>query len=231
MFYAKFVSIFNFLFPKKCVSCGKFGDYLCPSCFATLSFDVPLRCLVCGKSAIYGLTHPACKNKYSIDGAFCGVVYAKSTRKLIASLKYSPYVKRVSFLLSQLVWENVSQNEGFSEILRLQPTLVPIPLSQGKMRKRGYNQAHILAKELGKQLGLTVKDCLNRIKDTKPQFGLTRKERRENVIGSFALKDIINKDILLVDDVLTTGATVMEAAKILKQNGANYVWALCVAAD
>lgn len=118
--------------------------------------------------------------------------------------------------------------------------LVPIPLSGKRARKRGYNQAYILAKQIGRQLSLSVVDALARTKDTKPQFGLTKSERFNNMKNTFNIKDTFRKtrssvvhhaSILLVDDVLTTGATVMEAAKVLKKNGIQKVWALCVAAD
>lgn len=227
-----FLDIF---FPKVCVSCKKFGDYICPSCFALISFAVPNRCLLCGKFSMCGLTHLKCKTKYSIDGAFCGILYSSVARRIIASLKYSPYVYKISTFLVQLTYESITQNEAFVNVLQKNPVLIPIPLFKKKIKKRGYNQSYVLAKEMGKKFNLPVVDLLTRIKDTKPQFGLTKIQRINNIKNVFDLKKEFKyqniNSAFLIDDLLTTGSTVIEAAKVLKKNGVKNVWSICMAAD
>jgi competence protein ComFC len=112
---------------------------------------------------------------------------------------------------------------------------VPIPLSTSKLRKRGYNQAEILAKELAKKFNFPVRNLLLRAKETKTQVGLTNLQRKLNVHQVFELINqkslIINQKIFLVDDVATTGSTLSEAAKILKKKGAKKVFGLTLARD
>lgn len=102
-------------------------------------------------------------------------------------------------------------------------------------RKRGYNQTMLLAEGLVKRLRSTVLDCLTRVKNTKTQVGLSKDDRRGNITDAFALKYPVNKNItksqqvFLIDDVVTSGATLREAAKVLKKAGFEHVWGLTLA--
>ncbi|MBF8249873.1 MAG: Phosphoribosyltransferase [Candidatus Levybacteria bacterium] len=229
------VGFLDFLFPKYCVNCRKVGDYICSNCFSFLSFDVSMICLVCNKGSIDGLTHPGCRGKYTIDGAFAGVAYKGIVKKLIYNFKYKPYLSDLQKSLVELFYESIIQQEIFQKTLGFSPILVPIPLSADRLRKRGYNHAKLLAEGLSKSLNFKLIDALQRTRETKSQFGLTLKERKENIQNAFAL--IPNAPIaqfpkiLLVDDILTTGSTLLEAARILKKNGAKKVWGLTLARD
>lgn len=161
--------------------------------------------------------------------------------------KYQPYLSDLQTVLGDLLYENLIQNELFVEVLETRPVLVPIPLSKAKLRKRGYNQAELLAKGLSKEFGLQVQNLLKRAKETKPQYGLSRGERMENMKNAFAIVIpakagiYTNKEVdpgsksgmatLLVDDVLTTDSTLKEAAKVLKKNGFEKVWGIVLAQD
>lgn len=230
------MSLLDFFFPKKCVGCAKKGEYLCPACFSQLSFATDTKCLVCERVSFAGLTHPGCKTRYSIDGYVAGVSYRKIAKKLLYQFKYKPYLTDLQTLLVDLLYENLLQNELFTYVTRQHAIFVPIPLSKGKLRKRGYNQSEILAKGLGKKLGLPVENVLNRVRDTNPQYGLKKEERRMNMKGAFALVHrssfmVHGKIALLVDDVVTTGSTLKEAAKILKKNGFKKVYGVVFAQD
>lgn len=114
------------------------------------------------------------------------------------------------------------------------PVFIPIPLSHTKLRKRGYNHAEILAKNLGKRFGLGVQNVLKRVKETKPQYGLKREERIRNIRGAFGIKNIKktkSKVAFLVDDIVTTGSTLVEAANVLKRNGFTKVYGVILAQD
>lgn len=233
------MNILDFLFPKYCVNCKKFGDYLCPDCFVRLSFDTKNICLTCGRPSYNGLTHPGCIKKNSVEGSFTALVYGQIVKKLIFQFKYEPHLTGLKSFLGDLFYESLVQYEEFEKVIEKfgkELILVPIPLSSKKMRKRGYNQAEILAKELGKKFNLEVIDCLNRIKDTRSQVGLNKKERQENIKRAFKLKEkysanFKNQRVILVDDVLTTGSTFSEAAKVLKHSGVRQVWAVALAKE
>lgn len=228
------MGILDFIFPKYCVNCRKIGAYICTNCFSFLSFDVSMICLVCNKGSIDGLTHPGCKSKYSIDGAFSGISYKGIVKKLIYNFKYKPYLSDLKNSLVELFYESIIQNEIFQKAYSSSPALVPIPLHSKRLRERGYNHANMLAQGLSSKLDLQVLELLKRVRTTKSQFGLKLKERKENLQNAFALNakcEILNNNIFLVDDILTSGSTLLEAAKILKRNGAKKVWGLTLARD
>lgn len=227
----------DFLFPKYCVNCRKVGDYICPSCFSFLSFDVSMICLVCNKGSIDGLTHPGCKSSLSIDGAFCAVAYKGIVKKLIYNFKYKPYLSDLNKTLTELFYESIIQQEIFQNVLKTSPILVPVPLSKKRLRSRGYNHSRLLAEGLSKYFNLKLIEALQRIKETKSQFGLKLKDRKVNLKDAFMLNTkypsalLRSSNILLVDDILTTGSTLLEAARILKKNGAKKVYGLTLARD
>lgn len=152
--------------------------------------------------------------------------------------------------MGDLLYEALSQNESFNRVLRSSPAwvFVPIPLHSSKYRARGYNQSEILAKELGKRLNIKTFELLKRVKDTKSQYGLKVKDRKENIKGAFAINsslithkqslrsddlnlELKNTGVFLVDDIVTTGSTLLEAANILKRNGAKRVYGITLARD
>jgi len=241
------MNILDLLFPRYCVNCKKYGDFLCTDCFSRLSFDTKNICLVCTKPSYDSLTHPRCRSKLAVEGSFTGVVFNGISKKLIYKFKYKPYLRSLSSFLVDLLYESLAQNEEFNRVLRSFPpsprlrkgrqddiVFVPIPLSSSKFKKRGYNQAEILAKGLAKKFGFEVCNCLIRIKETRSQVGLNKEERRENIHGAFALNTkykILNANVVLVDDVLTTGSTFSEAARVLKKAGAGKIWALAFAKE
>lgn len=232
------MSFLDFVFPKKCVSCKKAGEYLCANCFIYLAFNDVQTCLVCNKNSINGLTHPSCVGKYRIDGSFSSLSYNPIAKKLIYRFKYKPYLSDLQYLLSELFYEGVIQHEMFNKYLD-NAILVPVPLYKSKLKKRGYNQAEILAKGLSERLGIPFLDCLSRVKNTKTQFNLGKKERLENMKDAFALNSkfvihnskLKNANIFLVDDILTSGSTLFACSNILKRNGAGKVFGLTLARE
>lgn len=191
-------------------------------------------CLVCNKGSIDGLTHPGCRGKYTIDGAFCAVAYKGIVKKLIYNFKYKPYLADLKNTLVELFYESIIQQEIFQQVYKSSPILLPIPLHPKRLRKRGYNHAQLLAESLSEKLKLRLIEVLQRTKDTKSQFGLKLKDRKENIKDAFILNSkfiIRDSNIFLVDDILTTGSTLLEAARILKKNGAKKVWGLTLARD
>ncbi len=231
-------NLLDLLFPKYCINCKKYGAFLCTDCFSRLSFDTKNICLVCTAPSYNGLTHPRCLNKYSAEGSFTALVFNPIVKKLIYQFKYNQHLTSLKPLLGDLFYESLVHYEEFEKIIEKESKdliLVPIPLSSKKLKKRGYNQAEILAKELGKKFDIKVINCLERTRDTRSQVGLNKKERRENIKGAFTLKkhsaNFKNTRVVLVDDVLTTGSTFSEAASVLKHSNVRQVWAVALAKE
>ena len=228
--------IASLLYPKRCVGCKKPGSYICDSCFAKISFLEYQICGVCQKGSIDGLTHPKCKTPYAIDGIISSIAYKGIVKKLLYQFKYPPYLSDLKVPLSKLFYEGLIQQEAFTKFASKEKILVTaVPLHINRERKRGYNQSELLGKELSVKFNLPyVPNLLLRIKQTKPQFELTKEERKKNILGAFSINPkcknkIKGKRIILVDDIFTTGATLSEAARVLKQSGAKKVIGLVVA--
>jgi len=152
-------------------------------------------------------------------------------KKMIKRAKYSPYQKELIPILTSFL---IKFLKNFPQILSFWKknnfVLIPIPLTKGKMAWRGFNQAEIIAKEINLKLNLPLnKKIIKRIKNKKSQTNLGRKNRMENVKGIFKIEEKSPKNIILIDDVLTTGATLEEAKKTLVRAGAKNVWAIVLA--
>ena len=191
---------------------------------------------MCGKAAVDGLTHPICQTRRSIDGCFIIMDYIGSVKKLIYVFKYKPFVTDTQHVIGELFYEGLIQKEAAMRILgeKHDVLLMPIPLHKNKLRQRGYNHAAILTKQLAKRLGVSFCDCLIREKETKIQAGLSKKERKENIHDAFRVtKNVILKEktVFIIDDIVTSGATFVEAARMLKKAGAKAVYGLAFSGE
>ena len=218
--------LLDLLFPKKCVSCGRFGSYICRSCFAKIEFIEKPVCPVCQRQAVGGKTHPGCKNRYCLDGLVVACRYRGPAKAAIQKVKYK-WIFDIGQTLVDLIVANLWRFDLVSDVI-----LVPVPLHPWRKKWRGFNQAKILAKALSVRFSQPCQDVLSRFRETQSQVGLKRDQRHENVKGVFGLKDgfkVKGRDFVLVDDVYTSGATMGECAKVLKRVGAKSVWAMVVA--
>lgn len=160
-----------------------------------------------------------------MDGIRSVAFFEGPIREAIHRLKYSNSQALAAPLGEMMVsyWQDVHLPAD---------VIVPVPLHARRLRERGYNQAALLARELGKGVGLPVlENALIRVRDTAPQVDLNAEERKENVHGAFHCLDdrLAGKRVLLVDDVYTTGATLEACSLALKQRGVRTVWALTLA--
>ena len=214
------MNLLDLVFPKRCVHCGRVGKYFCDKCRLLIRpiADNEQICPMCGRLALDGIIHPGCRTRYCIDGLTSFFHYSGPVQKAIKALKYR-YV-------SDLAEEFISLVPFLpSTIYDQRSILVPVPLHLSRLRYRGFNQAE----ELGKLLRIPMRtDILRRTKATQPQAEMKRSERLENMKNVFDAHDIID-DILLFDDVFTTGATMRSAANVLKRAGAKRVWAVTIA--
>lgn len=193
------------------------------------------RCLYCGRSSLFGLTHPVCQRRYGIDGLVSIFFYNGFLQKIIKTIKYR---------LATDAWEDLSKTIDPHKLAKLSffkqikkelglLYLQPIPLHIYRMQIRGFNQAQIIAEFFQRILSIPSSSVLTRNKPTRPQAELQKgKERFLNMRRAFEVKEIeniSNNNYILVDDVVTTGATLKEAARVLKLNGAEQVFALTLA--
>lgn len=211
------------IYPCECVLCGKSGVFLCDKCRQGLRL-AEQRCGECGKESKSGWTHEKCKKKWGLDGLSVVWDYEdEKVKKIIHEVKFGFNRDLLRELVRGCEF-NVGGKWDF---------LVPVPLFWQRKNWRGFNQADILAEEVGKSLGLEVKDVLRRKRKTEQQAKIkSKKERMKNVRGVFEVKgeeDLKGKKVLIVDDVFTSGATMKECVRVLKKNGVKKVWGVCLA--
>ncbi len=234
MFFLSQISqfILNILCPSRCPICHEETDEphcLCPNCFSQLHFITKPCCAVCGRPfefSPFGETIcAACmKQKPSFKMARSILLYDDFSKQLVLAFKHGDHTELAPLLTKFLL---LADKKIFKA-----DVIVSVPLHPSRLIVRKYNQASILGKELSKQLNISFyPTVLKRNKRTKSQGHMTRKQRQKNLIKAFCLSrpEIIkNKIVLLIDDVMTTGATVNECAKVLKRGGATDVYVLTV---
>jgi len=216
-------------FPRRCVGCGRVGGFLCPECLGRLPSLLPPFCPRCGRPQPSGIVCPGCwQRPTDIDGIRSPFRFDDVIRKAIHELKYRN-LKAISPCLAELLADYLKKNPLPGE------ALVSVPLHPRRLRERGYNQSILLAGELGKRIGLPViEDCLIRVKQAQPQVRAGDVEERwRNVADAFMCRDerISGKQIILIDDVCTSGATLESCAAALKNKRATSVWGLTLARE
>lgn len=219
----------NLLFPQSCVGCGKEGDLICSACRRSLPRISPPLCPQCGIPQSSSILCPGCVAwQAQIDGIRSPFCFDGVIRPAIHQLKYRN-LRTLAAPMAKLLNDYLTGSPMPGEVL------VPVPLHQKRLRERGYNQAGLLARELGKLRSVpVVEDCLIRVRYALPQARTaTVTERRRNVAGAFSCRNdrLEGKQVLLIDDVATSGATLDACAAALKAGGVTSVWALVLARD
>lgn len=206
------MGFWDLIYPKKCLGCGKNGKYFCGDCVKTI--DLSDECF---------------NNHLSL---FC---YRGIVREAVKQLKFrflSDLEKELVPVVESGLKRKLNQPNTalFREFLRSQPLIQPLPLFWYRRNWRGFNQAEMLARIIARVLGLELADCLSRVRLGTPQSRLKRRDRLVNVAGIFRVKPgKIPREILLIDDVWTTGATMGEAVTVLSRAGAGKIWGLTLA--
>ena len=224
--------LLSLIFPAACPSCGLPLDRptrgpLCEACWTQLPRHRDSAC-DCGAplpSPDIELCGRCRRGLADFDrGASLGP-YTGALRVAIHQLKYSGKRRAATRLAEQM-----SRLDSVQRALAGKPLLIPVPLHPSRGTQRGFNQAELLAAALAHPRGLQVVEGLIRVRNTPPQTGRSAAARRRNVAGAFqATRPLRNLDVVLVDDVLTTGATARACAKTLRRAGARSVGLLTVA--
>lgn len=228
------------IYPSKtiCYMCSgtleKDAKYsLCHNCYNNnLPFIPEHHCIKCGiplRMTEDGSICERCKNSnYYFDRVISAVKYERDVKNLIYKFKYSNHTY-LATTIGRIMAHKLKQEDIEADII------IPVPLYKGKEKERGFNQAILISKYIAEETNIPLNtDILVRTKNTKVMYNLTGKERLENVEGAFKVINkgiIVNKNILLVDDIFTTGATVNSCSKELTDGGAKSITVLTFARD
>lgn len=209
--------LLNLFFPKFCFSCQKEGSYLCEDCRALLDISS---------------LHQVFKTD-NLDDLYFAFSYKNPLgKKILQKFKYFPFVKELAGVLSSFIIDHFKliekSPESFKEFI-----ILSVPQTKKRLKWRGFNQSAEIGKGLAKYFNIEFfENVLVKTKETERQVELSATERKENIKGAFSIKNndlIKNRKIILVDDIYTTGSTMEEAAKILKNEEAKEVIGVVVA--
>lgn len=215
-----YYSLLGFVYPLTCAICGKLVEDgnlpVCPTCWNQLEKLPEPICLACHSFLTLKLVCPDCNKNNLVLPVFALGIFDDYYRPLIHQFKYEHSIP-LGRALGKKLGEHLKDFK-LSDNLDL---IIAVPLHKSRRRRRAFNQSDILTHEISKILGRpTHKKLLKRIRKTADQTHLNREQRQVNVKGAFALTNpelVSGKQILLVDDVTTTGATLTECARVLLQ--------------
>jgi competence protein ComFC len=218
----------DFALPQMCLLCNREieKEMVCNNCLDYLPVVNPPTCRFCGRPRRKGTVCGLCKNDSMLDHGRAWMLFIPPSDKLIHHFKYRRKT-RLAHLLGRAMAGLVLSDH----ILATADAITPVPLHWWKQLRRGYDQASLLARIMSQETGISQQRTLKRIKNTRTQTRLDAEQRQQNVRNAFVVdrNGVADKKVILVDDVLTTGATMNECARALKENGAREVYA-CVAA-
>jgi ComF family protein len=205
--------ILDLLFPLRCLGCRREDFWLCPACFEKLPLDPSYE-------------------RFEKILVFSASDYEKIIiKKIIKTCKFSA-IQELAQVAGKLLVRSVLKFPEIKDLLQHENDLliVPISLSPRRQRERSFNQSLLIAQELSEHFSLPIIDGLKKI-ERQPQSELAAEKRSKNIANAFSWQgeNLAGQKIILVDDVVTTGATLAEAAKVLKKAGAKKVIGLAVA--
>jgi ComF family protein len=205
--------------PHHCYGCGEIGTTLCQNCKYDIVFEAFSGCIVCASPASVGICS-SCRSTY--EKAWCVGERSGALETLIDAYKFER-VKSADAMLASLLDEVV-------DVFPANTVVLPVPTLPGHIRKRGYDHARLLAKAFASTRRLSFEHSLRR-KTTSAQRGASRKERMKQAEDAFECRGILDADrpYLLIDDVVTTNATLRYSAEALRSAGAKTVWVAVIA--
>lgn len=223
--------LLNTLFPESCPLCDNPSlDHktapICTECWQTIRPYTGPQCSTCGTPLVSDLS-VACgdciKERPAYETARSYGLYEGALKKAINLFKFYS-IKRLARPLSGIMLQD-----------NMPPVdaVIPVPLHKKRLRLREFNQSAVIAKNIAKGIGADlIVDCLVKTRDTLPQVGLNYKKRQINIKNAFQIRNaylLEDKDVLLIDDVITTGSTVRECSRALKKAGAGGIYVMALA--
>ena len=226
--------LINYIYPKNitCIICDNpikiNNSYsLCKDCYKNLHFILD-GCNKCGKPILnFNLERESlitCNNCYNktfyFDKVISCIAYDEISKKLILDYKYNNKTYLCKYI-AQIMMEKFLLEKMKADYI------LYVPLHKKRLKKRGFNQAEKIAKKLSKSTDIPVLDCISRVKNTKRLYSMDKNNREKELKNGFGVKDNIglikNKNVILIDDIFTTGSTTNEISKLLKLNGVNNI--------
>lgn len=231
-------ALINIFYPAHCLSCSgaltdkKNAASICKGCFDRILLNLPGFCSKCG---LGGQTQPrencpACKDKnFSFRRAFSSCIYEEPLKQLIHLFKYKSKLRLRKLFAGILI----RFLEDYKIPVRDYDLFIPVPMHPTRLREREFNHSQVLTEELSFALKIPANcDNIIRSRHSAPQVALSEKERMKNVKGTFRIRrpqEFLNKNVLIIDDVFTTGSTASEIAFLLNENNARAVDVLTLA--
>lgn len=221
--------ILHLLYPERCVVCdGILEDAasgICPECCGKLAYIKEPRCRKCGKQLFEDEKEfcDGCKGrKQYFDRGIILFSYNEAMKKSIYRFKYANRREYKKFYAKEICRCLGREIRGFHA-----DAILPVPLHKKRQRQRGYNQAELIAVQVGVELGIPVyAKILQRSRDTKPLKTMGRTERENNLKKAFKLweNDVKLNKVIIIDDIITTGSTINEAAAVLREAGVREIY-------
>ncbi|MBN2143568.1 MAG: ComF family protein [Candidatus Aureabacteria bacterium] len=224
--------VLDLVYPRSCLLCGKLLEfdkplYFCRNCLRNLPW-IHARCRECGRYlSAAGPVQSACKtcseSRRFFDSGVSALLFDHPAKKLLFHMKYQGDFGLAAPLAGLMTRAYVKNAVSHPDWITF------VPLHPFRFKERGFNQSELLANEVGKRLRIRTFPALDRIRFDAVQASLDLRERAKNIRNAFQIKKKFNRKsdhVLLVDDVMTTGNTLNECAKILKENGVSYITVL-----
>jgi len=228
----------DILFPVHCLGCKKPKVWLCSDCLNKIITIDYFICPVCSRKSLRGEAHPECQRRSFLNGLIVAADWNNELlKKTIYAFKYK-FIQDLKEPLSKILINKIKRSDNLFKPNLTQgyfDFLVAIPLFKKRQLWRGFNQAQLLTLKISHEIKTpTLNKAVKRIKNTSPQVGKKQKKRMRDIQDAFKIdaqikNQIRAKNILLIDDVVTTGSTMQEVARVLKEAGAGEVWGLALA--
>jgi len=220
----------DLIFPKFCVGCNLEGEWICQNCHNKIVMVATQVCPDCNRISAHGRYCVKCRKKHRLSGIIVITYYEEGPiKEAIHNLKYNNVTELGDFLGKMMV----GPLKDNLNIINDKVILTAVPMHFLRQAQRGYNQSEILANIIGNELKIEKNfKIIKKFRKTKSQVKFSGKKRRENLKNSFKIIDkntVKNRTVIIVDDVTTTGATLEECAKVLREAGVKRVWGLVVA--
>lgn len=218
-----FNPLLELVYPTYCAGCGGHGDVFCPACAQSLvRVDAAVSCPVCGRTVGTASVCGDCTmHKKPFEQGFFGFSYEGPLREAMHAFKFQGR-KDAGRTLVRMLKDAVAPLGGLIDVI------VPLPVTERRLKERGFNQSYIIGEEIARMTGKPlIYSVLRKVRETRDQYTLSKNERKRNIRGAFAVvhgqRDISRKSVLLVDDLYTTGNTAAEAARTLRRAKARSV--------
>lgn len=223
-------AVIGWVAPPQCVACGREGSALCLACATSEVLPYGQQCWLCNRVSADGRTCPGCRAGAAPRHVWITTNYEGMAKNLVKIYKFG-HQRAAAHALSRLMVETLHDFNNIADLAKLNYLIVPVPTATSRIRQRSFDHCLLLARTVARQLGTEWSNGLGRLGQTR-QLGAKRPDRLKQLAGKYFVRPasaVAGRNILLIDDVVTTGATVKAVTKVLRSAGAKRVDALVFA--